>query len=76
ATLRAAQLAGIGDLTGSIEKGKCADMIVTEHNPLLDLRTLRHVDMVMSRGTLISHPKFHHLRDVEYELDKFIGTED
>ncbi len=75
-TLHNAQLAGIGDLTGSIEKGKCADLIVTAHNPLLDLRTLRHVDMVMNRGNLIKYPKFTHLKEVEHELDKYIGEED
>ena len=34
ATLRNAQLAGVGDVTGSIEPGKSADFIVTKHDPL------------------------------------------
>lgn len=42
ATLRNAQLAGVGDVTGSIEPGKSADFIVTKHNPLDDLRALQH----------------------------------
>ncbi len=33
ATLRNAQLAGVGDVTGSIEPGKSADFIVTKHDP-------------------------------------------
>ena len=52
-----AELAGIGDITGSIEKGKAADLIVTAKNPLDDLRALRNVDMVVARGTIIDHPK-------------------
>lgn len=48
ATCRSAQMAGIGDKTGTIEKGKAADMIVTENNPLEDLRALRKVEMVVA----------------------------
>ena len=72
ATSRAAQMAGIGDITGSIEKNKCADMIVTYENPLDDLRALRHVDMVVTRGNLIQQPKFKINPIVEAELDKFL----
>ena len=72
ATSRAAQIAGIGDITGSIEKNKCADMIVTAKNPLDDLRALRHVDMVVTRGNLIQQPEFKINPIVEAELDKFL----
>ena len=72
ATSHAAQMAGIGDITGSIEKNKCADMIVTAKNPLDDLRALRHVDMVVTRGNLIQQPKFKINPIVEAELDKFL----
>ena len=72
ATSRAAQMAGIGDITGSIEKNKCADMIVTAKNPLDDLRALRHVDMVVTRGNLIQQPEFKINPIVEAELDKFL----
>ena len=72
ATSRAAQMAGIGDITGTIEKNKCADMIVTSANPLDDLRALRHVDMVITRGNLIEQPKFKINPVVETELDKFL----
>ena len=46
ATLRNAQLAGIGDVTGSIAPGKSADFIVTRENPLEDLRALQHLELV------------------------------
>ena len=67
-----AKLAGIGDITGTIEKGKCADLIVTRENPLDDLKALRNVQMVMARGTLIAHPKVHRKKIVDRELDRFI----
>lgn len=72
ATLRSAELAGIGTITGSIQKGKSADMIVTAQNPLEDLRVLRHLEMVMARSTMIEHPKVKKRKQVEAELDKFL----
>lgn len=72
ATKRSAELAGIGDITGSIEKEKCADMIVTKENPLDNLEALRHVDMVIARGKLIDNPQVKINRLVEKELDRFL----
>jgi len=40
--VNAARLAGVGDRLGSIEKGKMANVIVTEGN-LLDSPRIRHV---------------------------------
>ena len=65
-------MAGIGDITGTIKKGKCADMIVTAANPLEDLKALRHVDMVVARGQVIDKPKVKINPVVETELDKFL----
>ena len=72
ATKRSAELAGIGDITGSIEKGKCADMIVTKDNPLDRIEALRHVDMVIARGRVIDSPKIKVNKLVEQELDRFM----
>ena len=72
ATKRSAELAGIGQLTGSIEKGKYADMIVTAGNPLDDLRVLRNLEMVITRGNIIDHPKIKKRKNVDAELDKFL----
>lgn len=57
ATCRGAEMAGIGDITGTLEPGKCADMIVVEKNPLEDIRALRNVDMVVSQGKVLRSPK-------------------
>ena len=72
ATKRSAELARIGDVTGSIEVGKCADMIVTKENPLDNLAALRNVDMVIARGRVIDKPKVRINKLVEQELDKFL----
>ena len=72
ATKRSAELAGLGNVTGSIEKGKCADMIVTENNPLEDLRTLRNVKTVIARGKIYDNPKIKKNERVSEELDKFL----
>lgn len=73
ATCRGAEMAGIGDITGTLEPGKCADMIVVEKNPLEDIRALRNVDMVVSQGKVLRSPKVKKKQIVETELDKFLN---
>lgn len=63
-----AQLLGLGDITGSIELGKCADMIVVKENPLDNLEVLSDVRMVMARGTLIEHPFVKHVGKIDEQL--------
>ena len=71
-TKKNAEIAGIGDVTGSIEPGKCADMIVTAKNPLDDLSALADVELVMARGRLYEHPKVKKIEKVEREMGKFV----
>ena len=72
ATLGNAQIAGINDVTGSLEPGKHADMIVTDANPLDDLTTLRNVRHVMRDGIFIAEPHVKRKPEVDRELDKFL----
>ena len=72
ATGKAAKVAGIGDITGTLEKGKCADMIETAQNPLEDIRALGQVEMVVARGNRIENPKVKVRKQVKAELDKFL----
>ena len=70
ATLKNAQIVGIDKETGSIEKGKSADFVITEKNPLDDLEALRNISAVVFRGKYISEPKVKKMAAVEAELDK------
>ena len=72
ATKRSAELLGLGDVTGTIEKGKCADFIVTRGNPLDDLKNLRSLDYVVARGKVYRDPKVKANKKVAAELDKFL----
>ena len=72
ATLNNAVLAGISVITGSIEEGKCADLIMVQKDPLKDLTALRTVDMVMARGRLYEHPVVKRKAVVDEQLDKFL----
>lgn len=71
ATARNAELAGVGNLTGTIEKGKFADIIVTKNNPIDDLRALEKVDTVIASGIVYDKPKYKINTKVKTELDKF-----
>lgn len=72
ATLLNATLAGISDVTGSIEKGKLAEMIVVADNPLENLPTLRNPEIVIMRDKMIKSPKVKKIPEVETELDKWL----
>ena len=71
ATKLNAEIAGLGDVTGSVEEGKCADFVVTEKNPLEDLEALRNISMVVTRGIVYDQPKVKKMANVEKELDLF-----
>ena len=72
ATLLNARLAGIDSVTGSVEAGKSADLIVCDRDPLADLSALRSLHMVIKDGVRIEHPAVKKLPEVERELDKFL----
>ncbi|MGL2963639.1 amidohydrolase family protein [Flavobacterium sp. RSB2_4_14] len=52
ATINAADLLNWKDKTGSITKGKLADIIAVEGNPLDDITILEHVKFVMKDGVV------------------------
>ena len=72
ATLRNAQLAGIGDVTGSIAPGKSADFIMTRKNPLEDLRALQHLELVVCRGRAVKKPSPKRRKEVDALLDPYL----
>lgn len=58
ATINAADLLDWKDKTGSITKGKLADIIAVEGNPLDNITILEHVKFVMKDGTVYKN-EFH-----------------
>ena len=73
ATLRNARLAGVGDVTGSIEAGKSADFIVTRKNPLDDLAALRQLELVVCRGRAVHKPAPKRNKTVDALLDPYLA---
>ena len=53
ATSVAAGAVGIGDITGTVEPGKEADLIVVDRDPIKDILALNEIAMVMKGGTVI-----------------------
>ena len=72
ATLRNARLAGVGDVTGSLEVGKSEDLIVTRQNPLDDLRALQHLELVACRGRVVKKPAPKRSQTVDKLLDPYL----
>jgi imidazolonepropionase-like amidohydrolase len=52
ATIHAAELIGIADKTGSIEKGKFADIVAVDGDPLTDIQTMGSMKFVMKAGVI------------------------
>lgn len=72
ATLGNAKIVGIDSETGSIEKGKSADLIVVRDNPLDDLNALRNVSMVVMKGKRIHNPKVKRMKEVDALFDRYL----
>jgi len=54
ATLNGARVLGLEALTGTIEAGKAADLVVLGSDPLADITNVRQIRWVMREGTLMS----------------------
>jgi len=70
ATATNAKILGIDDLTGSIEAGKSADLVVLDANPLDGFRAFVDPAMVIARGTIIDHPTVTRFDEIDAMLDR------
>ena len=57
ATRNGAESLGILNNTGTIEKGKQADMIVLSSNPLKDIGNIKDIEMVINNGKIVDRDK-------------------
>ena len=64
-----AGLLGLGNVTGTVEVGKDADLLVVAGDPLVDLSALRAPLHVMARGKLADKLKVKHIAELDRELD-------
>ena len=64
-TKSTAEAIGIGNITGSIEVGKSADLQVVPGNPLEDFDNLGNVKMVIIKGHVIKNPKVKKIKALE-----------
>lgn len=55
ATKNAAEVCGLGNELGTLERGKIADILVVNGNPLKDLASLNKVRVVIRGGKIIRH---------------------
>lgn len=65
-----AEILNVSDVTGSIEVGKSADLLVLNDNPAKNLRTLADPLFVVAAGHPVFHPSVEHFTDMDAELDK------
>lgn len=57
ATKIGAKMLNVGDITGTLENGKFADLIVLKGNPLIDIRTIcvENMELIMKEGYSINN---------------------
>lgn len=73
ATLSNAEILGISDITGSVETGKYADLLILNDNPLENLETLREPYAVIKEGKF-RRPGLKKNAFIEKELDSLAAT--
>jgi imidazolonepropionase-like amidohydrolase len=69
ATRTNARILGLDDVTGSIETGKAADLVVLDANPLDGFRAFVNPRMVVARGSVIDEPSVTRYAELDAQLD-------
>jgi imidazolonepropionase-like amidohydrolase len=55
ATVNPAKFLGVSDTLGTIARGKIADLVLLEANPLEDIKNTRRIDAVVLKGRYLSN---------------------
>jgi Tol biopolymer transport system component len=71
ATIDGAKIIGFEQDLGSLEKGKLADLVVLDRNPLVDIRNTNSVRFVMKNGELYDGETLDQVWPVEKKLRSF-----
>lgn len=64
-----AKMLGLESVTGAVEPGLSADLLVLGANPLDDLRALEGVEKVIARGNVIDSPTVERFGEIDELLD-------
>ncbi|MDP9699132.1 imidazolonepropionase-like amidohydrolase [Paenibacillus intestini] len=64
-----ANILGIDDITGTLDIGKQADLIVLDQNPLEQIEALSNMSMVMVKGNMIQNPSVNRIKEVDDVLN-------
>lgn len=71
ATQNGADYIGMGDQIGSLEKGKLADLIVMDKNPLENIRNTEFIKYVMVNGRLFDSETMNQIGNYDVKRGKF-----
>ncbi|MFC8045825.1 amidohydrolase family protein [Nocardia sp. NPDC057353] len=71
ATQANARILGIEAVTGAVEPGRAADLVLTDADPLVDIRTLAQPSTVVVRGQVIDAPAVERFPEIDALLDEF-----
>ncbi|WP_193612235.1 amidohydrolase family protein [Nocardioides lijunqiniae] len=71
ATQGNAHILGIEQVTGAIEEGRAADLLITDADPLDDIRALARPSAVLVRGRVIDSPVVEEFPEIDRLLDDF-----
>lgn len=55
ATVKGAELLGVSDILGTVEKGKLADIIAVNGDPITDINSMEKVTFIMKNGVVFKH---------------------
>ena len=71
ATINGAAYLGMDGEIGSLEKGKLADLVILEANPLTDIRNTEKIKYVMVNGRLFDAMSMNEIGNHPRERDAF-----
>ena len=74
ATLNNAEILGIDKETGSIEKGKSAEFVIVDENPLDGFETIRNPYMVVFKGKEFVNPTVKRSENADKYLDDYLKS--